>query len=260
MMRALLLCLVVAASAHAQAAPRTAGSFKLAVGEILLQGKDGAARPAAVGGKVFEGDSITTQAGAEAHLQMADGASLILRENSRITLAAYVADGGEGDKSLIELARGALRSITGWIGKHNRSNYAIRTPLVTIGVRGTDHEPAHLLEGDARGKPGSYDKVNAGLAVMQSPQGTVEIPANKAAFLSLDGLPPQLLEAIPEFFKPGAYEREFNARARQVERALDELRRGRIDELMRLKDGKLNLPKVPTRDDLRRGLGDFLRR
>ena len=26
------------------------------------------------------------------------------------------AEGGEGDKSLIDLARGALRSITGWIG------------------------------------------------------------------------------------------------------------------------------------------------
>ncbi|MGE3163232.1 MAG: FecR domain-containing protein [Burkholderiales bacterium] len=260
MMRALLLCLALAVGTQAQAAPRAAGSFKLAAGEIQLQGRDGVARPAAAGGQVFEGDSIATQAGAEAHLQMADGASLIVRENSRITVAAYVADGGASDRSLIELARGALRSITGWIGRHNRSNYAIRTPLVTIGVRGTDHEPAHLVEGDPRGKPGSYDKVNAGLAVMQSPQGAVEIPANKAAFLSLDGLPPQLLDAIPEFFKPGAYEREFNARARQVERALDELRQGRIDELLRLKDGKLNLPKVPTRDELRRGLGDFLRR
>jgi len=260
MMRALLLCLALAVGAHAQAAPRAAGSFKLAVGEIQLQGRDGTVRPAAAGAAVYEGDSIATQPGAEAHLQMADGASLIVRERSRITVAAYVADGGEGDRSLIELARGALRSITGWIGRYNRSNYAIRTPLVTIGVRGTDHEPAHLVEGDPRGKPGSYDKVNAGRAVMSSSQGTVEIPANKAAFLSLDGVPPQLLEAIPEFFKPGAYEREFNARARQVERALDELRQGRIDELLRLKDGKLNLPKVPTRDDLRRGLGDFLRR
>jgi hypothetical protein len=45
-----------------------------------------------------------------------------------------------------------------------------------------------------------------------------------------------------------------------VERALDELRKGRVDELLKLKDGKLNLPKAPKRDDLRKGLGDLLRR
>jgi hypothetical protein len=135
----------------------------------------------------------------------------------------------------------------------------VRTPLVTIGVRGTDHEPTHLVAGDPRGKPGSYDKVNAGLAVMQSPQGTVEIPANKAAYLSLDGLPPQLLDAIPDFFKPGRYEQEFTARARQVERALDELRKGRVEELLKLKDGKLNLPKAPTRETLREGFKRFLK-
>lgn len=260
MIRSLLASLLFAAAAHAQEAPRVAGSFQLVEGDVRLEDRTGRPRAAAVGGEVYEGDTLATEAGAEAHLQMADGASLIVRERSRITIAAYVADGGDNDKSLIELARGALRSVTGWIGRYNRSNYAIRTPLVTIGVRGTDHEPAHLLAGDPRGKPGSYDKVNAGLAVMQSPQGAVEIPADRAAFLSLDGLPPQLLDAIPEFFKPGAYEREFNARARQVERALDELRKGRVDELLKLKDGRLNLPKVPTREDLRRGLGDFLRR
>ena len=102
--------------------------------------------------------------------------------------------------------------------------------------------------------------MNAGLAVMTSDKGTLEIPANRAAFLSLDGVPPQLLDAIPEFFKPGRYEQEFTARARQVERALDELRKGRVDELLRLKDGKLNLPKAPTREGLRKGLGDLLRR
>jgi len=251
------LCLPLLAAAQPQ--PRVAGKIELAEGIARIQDRNRRERRPAVGEQVFEGDAIATAPKAELHLRMADGASFIVRERTRITITAYVADGGDSDRSLIDLAEGALRAITGWIGKHNRANYAVRTPLVTIGVRGTDHEPTHLIQGDPRGKAGSYDKVNAGLAVMNSPQGSVEIPANKAAFLSPGGVPPQLLEAIPEFFKPGRYEQEFTARAQQVQRALDELRKGRVDELLKLKDGKLNLPDVPTRDSLRKGLGRFLK-
>lgn len=244
--------------AHAQ--PRVAGKVELAEGITRVESPGKPARRPAVGEPVHEGDTIATAPQGELHLRMADGASIIVRERTRMTITAYVADGGASDRSLLDLAEGALRAITGWIGKHNRSNYAVRTPLVTIGVRGTDHEPTHLPAGDPRGKPGSYDKVNAGLAVMQSPQGSVEIPANKAAYLSLDGVPPQLLDAIPDFFKPGRYEQEFTRKARQVEHALDELRQGRIEELLKLKDGRLNLPQVPRTDDLKKGLRDFLRR
>ncbi len=212
------LCLPLLAAAQ----PRAAGKVELAEGITRILGQDQRERRPAVGEQVFEGDAIATAPRAELHLRMADGASIIVRERTRLTITAYVADGGAQDRSLLDLAEGALRAVTGWIGKHNRERYAVRTPLVTIGVRGTDHEPTHLLEGDPRGKPGSYDKVNAGLAVMQTPQGSVEIPAHKAAHLALGGLPPQLLDAIPDFFKPGRYEQEFTARARQVEHALDE--------------------------------------
>ena len=267
MRRLLLACSILFAclGAYAQgpstpASSNLAGKVELVEGDVTVTDRARQPRRVAVGSTIFEGETIATGKDGELHVTMEDGGFIAVRPNTRMSIAAYRAEGDDKDKGIFSLLQGTFRSVTGWIGKYNPRSYQVRTPTATIGVRGTDHEPAHLVEGDPRGKPGSYDKVNAGLAVMQSAQGTVEIPANKAAFLSLDGLPPQLLEAIPEFFRPGAYEREFNARARQVERALDELRQGRIDELLRLKDGKLNLPKVPTRDDLRRGLGDFLRR
>jgi hypothetical protein len=163
---------------------------------------------------------------------MMDGASFIVRERTRVRITEYVADGGGRDKSLMDLAEGALRAITGWIGAYNRSNYRIRTPLVTIGVRGTDHEPTHLLEGDPRGQPGSYDKVNEGRAFMESKQGTVEIPANTAAFQALaSGSVPQLLAAIPGFFKPGSNEAQFVQRALQLKDAIPQMRLNRIDLL-----------------------------
>lgn len=258
--RALLFLLALCLSLPAQAQVRAAGKIEFAEGISRIQGKDRRERRPAVGEQVYEGDAIATAPKAELHLRMADGASFIVRERTKITITAYVADGGDSDRSLIDLAEGALRAITGWIGKYNRANYAVRTPLVTIGVRGTDHEPTHLLEGDPRGKPGSYDKVNAGLAVMQTDRGALEIPANKAAFLSRTDLPPRLLDAIPDFFKPGRYEQQFTARAREVQRALDELRKGRVDELLKLKGGRLDLPKVPSGDELRKGFGNLFKR
>ena len=75
------------------------------------------------------------------------------------------------------------RSITGWIGKFNRAAYEIRTPiLVTIGVRGTDHEVTQIPPGDPRGERGEYDKVNEGKAFMRSGNDVVEVPPRRAVF------------------------------------------------------------------------------
>jgi hypothetical protein len=221
------LCLAAALFAGAPAraqdapAPRAAGTIELAEGDILIESKEGKTRLPDVGASVYEGDTLTTFRDAELQLHMADGASMILRENSKITIAAYVADGGADDRSLIELAKGALRSITGWIGQYNRSNYAIRTPLVTIGVRGTDHEPTHLLAGDPRGEPGTYDKVNEGSAFMQTKEGVVEVPASRAAFRpSAHAARPRLLGTVPVFFRPGRHEQRFVARAHELRKSL----------------------------------------
>jgi hypothetical protein len=151
---------------------------------------------------------------------MADGAQFIVRADSKITLSEYVADGGSDDRSLVDLAKGAMRSITGWIGQFNRTKYRIRTPLVTIGVRGTDHEPTHIPVGDPRGEPGSYDKVNEGSAFMETKQGIVEVPKNRAAFLSASArTAPRLLSAVPVFFEPGKHEQRFVARAQETRKA-----------------------------------------
>jgi len=226
------LCLAAAAQAQPAPKPRVAGTINLFDGIVQIEGKDKRTRRPVKGENVFEGDSIATSRQSEIHLDMADGAAMIVRESSKITITEYVADGGDKDRSLIDLARGAMRSVTGWIGQYNRSNYRIRTPLVTIGVRGTDHEPTHLEAGDARGEPGSYDKVNDGTAYMQSKQGTVEVPANTAVFqaLSAEGIP-QLLATVPGFFKPGKFEQEFQRRARDLRNAIPQKRMDRIEFL-----------------------------
>lgn len=244
-----------AAGSQSGAQPRIAGTIELVEGLARVEGRDRRVRTPAAGQAVVEGDTISTLSDSEVHLQMADGALFMVRERTRVTITEYVADGGSGDKSLMDLAEGALRAITGWIGAYNRSNYRVRTPLVTIGVRGTDHEPAHLPENDPRGQPGSYDKVNEGRAFMESRSGTVEVPANSAAFQALSaGSLPQLLATIPAFFKPGSYESEFLRKALELKNAIPQMRLDRIDILRRQgllpKEAEKALNQVKPLEDL----------
>jgi len=233
---ALVSGLLVASAALAQDPPPpvsadgAAGVIDFVEGDSLIEAKGGATRIGKLGDPVYPADTITTFSNAELHLKMADGAYFSVRENSKLTITEYVANGDDGDRSLIDLARGAFRSITGWIGKYRAENYQVRTPMVTIGVRGTDHEPTHLLPGDPRGEPGSYDKVNEGRTVMRSERGSVEVAPNRAAFFRTDQRrAPRVLASVPTFFKPARNEQRFAERARASVRTIDTQRATRRD-------------------------------
>jgi FecR protein len=216
---------------EAAAAPRLAGTVEFAVGDSMITPQVGDSRLVAKGSDVHEGDTIVTFSGGEAQLHMLDGAYLLVRENSRIKIQEYVADGGDKDRSILDLIKGTVRSITGWIGKYNRAAYEIRTPIqVTIGVRGTDQEVTYIPPGDPRGDPGVYDKVNEGKAFMRSGNDVVEVPPQRAVFSAWGARPhrPRLLAAIPGFFRPGPHEREFVQRARASVRTLSAQRQARI--------------------------------
>ncbi len=228
-----LSCTMACTLAVAQERP-VAGTIDFVEGDAMVETKDKQTRAAKLGEPVYAAETITTFLAAELHLKMADGGYLSLRENTKITLTEYVANGGDGDSSLIDLTKGAFRSVTGWIGKYRRDAYKVRTPMVTIGVRGTDHEPTHFEPGDPRGEPGSYDKVNEGRTVMQSKLGTVEVPANRAAhFHTSQRAAPRLLQSVPTFFKPARNEQRFAQRAKESARTLDTQRTARREVIQK---------------------------
>jgi len=236
---ALLAGMLAVSCALAQDRP-AAGKLDFVEGDALVEPQGGTARIAKPGDAVYQSDTITTFASAEVHVSMADGAELAVRENSKVTITVYVANGDDDDQSLLDLARGSLRAVTGWIGKYRRSNYQVRTPMVTIGVRGTDHETTHLLPGDPRGEPGSYDKVNEGSTVMQSDLGTVEVTPNRAAhFDAAQKAAPRLLQSVPAFFKPGRHEDRFVQRARESVRTLDTQRESRRQFIQKHPESRL---------------------
>jgi hypothetical protein len=254
--RLLLIAALVPLAAQAQtsatagsqsgAQPRVAGTVELVEGLARVEGRDRRVRTPAAGQTVLEGDTLTTLSDSEVHLQMTDGALFMVRERTRVTITEYVADGGSGDKSLMDLAEGALRAITGWIGAYNRNSYRIRTPLVTIGVRGTDHEPSHIPIGDPRGAPGSYDKVNEGAAFMETKQGIVEVPKSRVVFHSASAkAAPRLLDRPPKFYKAGRHEKRFVARAQEVRKTTPQ-RRFERQEFVRQQGAKAGTPMQPA--------------
>ncbi|MDO8465174.1 MAG: FecR family protein [Gallionella sp.] len=134
-----------------------------------------------VGQKIYEKQTISTAQDGEVHLATVDGGIIALRQNTVFRVDEYKADGDSGDKIFMSLARGAIRSITGWIGKFNAPSYRITTPTATIGIRGTDHETTVIEDADGD-EPGTYDIVNEGVTVLKTQYGESEVTPEKFAF------------------------------------------------------------------------------
>jgi hypothetical protein len=97
---------------------------------------------------VYEKDKIQVAANSKAQLRMADDALISLQQNSVLQISQYRYQKGKpGNSALLELLSGGMRTITGAIGKNNKKAYELRTPLATIGIRGTDYEVQIVANG-----------------------------------------------------------------------------------------------------------------
>lgn len=197
---ALLELAAVPATATTAAA---AGQVEFVSGDVTVEGA-APSHALVTGAAVAVGDTLRTGSDGEAHLTMEDGAYLAVRPNTVFRIDAYSSRGEADDQASFSLLRGALRSVTGWIGKLHPGGYRINTPMATIGIRGTDHEPLYIPPGEARGDetPGVYDRVNEGVALLTNEAGTVDIPAGKSAEIPHGTVrAPRLLDRPPAFLE-----------------------------------------------------------
>ena len=202
--------------------------------------------------EVEEGDILRTGTNAWALVEMIDGGSLTLRPDTVLTIATYRYSGRNdgNEKSVLSLIRGALRSITGGIGRYQPQNYTITTPTATLGVRGTDHEPAYHPPG-ARGErlehgAGTYDKVNDGETFIRTPKGEVRLKSGQHGFAHHDlRSPPRLLARPPRFYlRHAEFDRKVAERRRELHRKIEERQKRRSTEL-RHADKKLKRATKP---------------
>lgn len=85
------------------------------------------------------GDTIDTRNG-RVQLSLMDGGKVSLQPNTIYKINRYEFSGQEdgSEYAFTELVKGGLRTITGVIGHKNRDRYQLKTPVATIGIRGTE--------------------------------------------------------------------------------------------------------------------------
>ena len=228
----LVLLILLPVGAHAQTAPvRPAGIIDLMEGQVTVVDSGLAAKAVKLKDTLYEGDSVSTGANGEMHLNMRDGGYLAVRPNTIFMISKYKADGADDDASVFTLLKGGFRSITGFIGKFHSANYRVNTPTLTIGIRGTDHEPLVVEEGDPSGEAGTYDKVNAGGTVLETPRGKIEVSPNHAAFAPRNGGAPRVLAAIPAVFHKTRNEGLLDRKHAEIQPKLEQLREQRRSQV-----------------------------
>ncbi|MBK9237715.1 MAG: FecR domain-containing protein [Rhodoferax sp.] len=183
-----MFCLVASmclSSAAAQAV--VAGRFERIDGMVAVLDAAGTQRPAVTGATVGAGERVETQAGATAHVALADGGLLVVRPDSTVAVLQYRTQAKPDDAASLSLLRGALRMVTGWLGKTQPRAVLITTSTATLGIRGTDFELMDNVQG-------SHVHVVSGEVLMGNASGEVSIRGGEIASLLRGGERPKLLQ------------------------------------------------------------------
>jgi hypothetical protein len=114
-------------------------------GEVTrLQGtveavQPGSSRTLKFGDKIFVRDSIETGTNTRIQIIFRDGSDLILGEETIFAIDTYIFDdSGNSGTTAFTLVAGVFRLVTGAIASRDDPSVTIKTPLATIGIRGTD--------------------------------------------------------------------------------------------------------------------------
>lgn len=240
---AMLLCQTVFS-----AEPEQFGTVDDLAGSATVSDTKGTSSKISVGQKIYPGQTISTAADGEVHIVSEDGGIIAIRPNTVFRVDAYQADGTSSDKIFMSLLKGAIRSITGWIGKINPSGYVLTTPSGTIGIRGTDHE-ATVIDSSGGDAPGTYDTVTEGSTILKTSQGETDVTPGKFAFAPRNRKrAPYFLARRPHFLAMRRLRIEGRLQQRKMflRSHLKEMREKRIERIRNFRRGN-NRSSAPNR-------------
>ncbi len=209
--RTLLIAPLLMASGNLLAAD-SAGQITMLTGRATAATMSGDIRSLVKNGSVYSGEVINTGPNTYVNIKFTDGGRVLLRPNTRFQIEQYshkperqqterdtraaeerragsgrAVEDEEEDNAVFRLLKGGFRAITGLVGRDNKEDYKVRTPVATIGIRGTDFE-VRLCEGDCYDitpvpQNGLYTGVFEGGIVTQNGGGSLNIDAGQYGFI-----------------------------------------------------------------------------
>ena len=149
-----VFCVAFCAAAFAlPARAESAGKVLSADGDVLVLRGSQILRLSR-GAAVESGDQIHTGSDGKVLIVFTDSGLVWIRANSDYVVDEYSYAQGGREAAFFSLLKGGARSVTGLIGRRTRSNFRLRVPVATIGIRGTDFSVV-MCQGDCRDSDGS---------------------------------------------------------------------------------------------------------
>jgi len=120
------------------------GNVVAVTGKVVLE-HNGDSIVLEVGSPVFKGGVVKTGADSHIEIRFTDDTMLSQGANSEVSIDNYVFDQPDSASSiLLNLTEGTLRTITGKIAEENPESFEVKSPLATLGIRGTDFSVIHI--------------------------------------------------------------------------------------------------------------------
>ena len=175
----------------ASASPVTVGAVDKAQGQAQAT-QAGVARDLVVEGPVLFGDKLRTGPAARLEAKLADGTVLTLGEKGRMTVDSFVYDPDRpaGGKLALSVPNGAFLFVGGKVEGPTGGHVSIKTPVGTLGVRGTTVWGGHI-------DGGFGVLVLSGEVSVTTPRGTVMLQKGQGTMV-YDGKSPAEAAPWPE--------------------------------------------------------------
>ena len=186
----------------AWAASSGTGEVTYLSGTLSVQRPDGTMRILSQKSAVQPGDLLTTQQDSYAQINFSDGSAATMRPNTTMRLEAYsyVEDQPQSDSLFMRLLKGALRTVTGAIGKRGDPEaYRIGTASATIGIRGSSGDTVECPSAGSCGsiEPGTYHRTYTGCYVMGNQGGRQIVCEGQLGYTRNQTALPVLLQSDP---------------------------------------------------------------
>ncbi len=188
-------------------AQKKVGIVAQSEGSVVAVNARKVSRKLSRGQPVFLGDKVITGENGFVRLKMIDDAVLDLRCFSIMVIEEYALS-NTSRRSILNLLQGSLKKVTGQIGKMTDDVYQLKTPVASVGVRGTEYAlrvfQAKGCGGMIDADDGLYLEVIKGLVDVHNEAGSEVITKGETAYVPLPNALPEKAKFKAGIVKPVA--------------------------------------------------------